>query len=261
MKFRRAVDHIRHQSWTAVAIDLVIVIVGVFIGLQVSNWNEARSADARAAVFTAQLRADLREEAWGIRLLLEYNRDVLVNAERAVAGLSGRGNLSDEALLISAYRATQYKQKLRRRSTYDELTSTGSIGLIRDRTLRDTAMRVYNAPMWADVVRDGRESEYRRAFRMSLPNEIQRALAKTCGDRPIAIGDFKGIVGSLDYPCTTGLSPDDIVAAVRTLRANATLVPLLRLRIADIETRLADMTVNNREILSNLQVIADGAPQ
>ena len=40
------------------------------------------------------------------------------------------------------------------------------------------------------------------------------------------------------------------------LRANADLVPLLRLRIADLETRLIDLTGNNREILQGLQAIA-----
>jgi hypothetical protein len=43
---------------------------------------------------------------------------------------------------------------------------------------------------------------------------------------------------------------------VTALRANAKLVPLLRLRIADIETRLVDLTASNREILQNLQAIA-----
>ena len=84
--------------------------------------------------------------ASGWQFLIAYNREVLANANRAIGVLDGNTTLPDEALLVSAYRATQYKQGLRRRSTYDELISTGSIGLIRDQTLRDTAVRLYNAP-------------------------------------------------------------------------------------------------------------------
>jgi len=40
---RRVIEHVRHQEWTAIWIDLVIVVVGVFIGIQVANWNEARA--------------------------------------------------------------------------------------------------------------------------------------------------------------------------------------------------------------------------
>ena len=141
MIFRRIARHVRNQEWTAIAIDLVIVIAGVFIGIQVSNWNEERVTSIRADAFEQRLRSDLREEAWSSQLLLQYNQEVLANAERAVAALEGKATLSDEALVTTAYRATQYKQKGRRRSTYDELTSTGAIGLIRDR--RDAALEAF----------------------------------------------------------------------------------------------------------------------
>jgi hypothetical protein len=41
---RRVTEHVKAQNWTAIALDLFIVVVGVFIGLEVSNWNEARAA-------------------------------------------------------------------------------------------------------------------------------------------------------------------------------------------------------------------------
>jgi len=43
MLLRRVIEHVKHQNWTAVALDFVIVVMGVFIGIQVSNWNEARA--------------------------------------------------------------------------------------------------------------------------------------------------------------------------------------------------------------------------
>jgi len=43
MLLRRVIEHLRKQEWTAIAIDFVIVVLGVFVGLQVSNWNEARA--------------------------------------------------------------------------------------------------------------------------------------------------------------------------------------------------------------------------
>lgn len=43
MILRRVIAHVRKQEWTAIWIDLIIVVVGVFIGIQVANWNEARA--------------------------------------------------------------------------------------------------------------------------------------------------------------------------------------------------------------------------
>jgi hypothetical protein len=117
-------------------------------------------------------------------------------------------------------------------------------------------MRLYNVPTFENLVREGMQSRYREAFRMSLPNDVQRALGKQCGDRYIRTGDLAAIHGILEYPCRTGLPPRKIADAAAALRANPDLVPLLRLRIADIDTRLVDLTGNNRELLANLQAIA-----
>jgi hypothetical protein len=260
MILRRLVTRMKEQHWTAIGIDLAIVVLGVFIGMQASNWNQQRATDEQSAVFTARLKADLRAEDWTYQFLIAYNRDVLANANQAVNALDGKATLSDEALLVSAYRATQYRNRNRRGSTYDELTSTGTIGLIRDQTLRDTAMRLYNIAIFDNLVREGMQSRYREVFRMSLSNDVQRALGKRCGDRYIRPGDYAAIRGDLDYACSTGLSTQDIAESVKALRSNPNLVPFLRLRIADLESRLVDLTSNNRDIMQNLRAIAQEKP-
>lgn len=54
MLLRRVTKHVKDQNWFAVGIDFAIVVVGVFIGLQVANWNDARSqkADERQLILT-----------------------------------------------------------------------------------------------------------------------------------------------------------------------------------------------------------------
>ena len=40
MLFRRVKAHIEKENWFAVFVDFLIVVVGVFIGIQVANWNK-----------------------------------------------------------------------------------------------------------------------------------------------------------------------------------------------------------------------------
>ncbi len=256
MILRRVMQHVRQQEWTAIWIDLVIVVAGVFIGIQVSNWNAERETRQKAAIFTERLKADLRGEDWTYQFLIAYYREVLANANRAIDALDGKAAMSDEALLVSAYRATQYRNRNQRGTTYDELVSTGSIGLIRDRNLRDTAIRLYNLSTFDILAREGMQSRYREAFRMSLPNDVQRALGKQCGDRVSVPGDYATIHGNLDHPCRTGLSVQTIAESAKALRSNPDIVRFLRLRIADLETRMFDMTRNNRSVMENLRAIA-----
>ena len=241
---RRIISGFRRQDWTAVAIELVVVVVGVFIGVQASNWNEQRETDQKAEVFTARLKADLRKEAWMYELETGYLSQVLVNAKRAVDGLTGKAPVSDEALLIAAYRATQDYPYTRYSATYDQLTSTGQIGLIRDSALRELAMRVYTEPFLNQLGSPQQQSrdQYRKAFRMALPYEIQEGLNKKCSDRVVRIGDYRGIAHMLDHPCATGLSPTAIAAGVARLRSDPQLVALLQLRIANVETNLVLLT-------------------
>ena len=49
MFFRKISKQLKEQDWTAIWIDLVIVVVGVYLGIQVDNWNEARNDLDRAA--------------------------------------------------------------------------------------------------------------------------------------------------------------------------------------------------------------------
>ena len=69
MILRRVISHFRKQEWTAIAIDFLIVVVGVFVGIQVSNWNETRKDRRveyallqRLHIETQELLAITREE-------------------------------------------------------------------------------------------------------------------------------------------------------------------------------------------------------
>ena len=42
MLLRRVISHVRKQEWTAIGIDFLIVVVGVFIGVQIGNANQTR---------------------------------------------------------------------------------------------------------------------------------------------------------------------------------------------------------------------------
>ncbi|MFZ5619262.1 MAG: hypothetical protein ACOZAA_18255 [Pseudomonadota bacterium] len=59
MILRRVIAHFRKQEWTAIFIDFVIVVLGVFVGLQVSNWNEARIERRAEIGYLAAMEEDI----------------------------------------------------------------------------------------------------------------------------------------------------------------------------------------------------------
>jgi len=71
MLLRRIIEHVRTQNWTAIAIDFVIVVVGVYIGIQLDNWNDARANTAKEQVVLAAILDDVEEDLIGLNNALE----------------------------------------------------------------------------------------------------------------------------------------------------------------------------------------------
>lgn len=65
MLLRRITQHVKDQNWLAVGIDFAIVVFGVFIGLQVSNWNETRLERTIEKDTLIRLYADIQESIDG----------------------------------------------------------------------------------------------------------------------------------------------------------------------------------------------------
>jgi len=59
MILRRVIKHFRNQEWTAIFLDFIIVVMGVFVGLQVTSWNDNRQARYRELNYLALLKSDV----------------------------------------------------------------------------------------------------------------------------------------------------------------------------------------------------------
>lgn len=62
MILRRLAGRLRQQDWLAVTIELVLVIAGVFLGIQVANWNEQRKDRATEAAYLERIAQDARRD-------------------------------------------------------------------------------------------------------------------------------------------------------------------------------------------------------
>jgi hypothetical protein len=59
MILRRLSQHIKDQSWFAVALDFVIVVAGILLAFQVTNWSEVRAEKAALARAEVAITGDL----------------------------------------------------------------------------------------------------------------------------------------------------------------------------------------------------------
>ncbi len=146
MLLRRITEHVKAQNWTAVALDFLIVVVGVFIGIQVSNWNAARQEHHQERAYLARLSTDIAESVvhFGAARTKSINRNMIVktfiaaldNPETTDAELIAAGrDFIEEGWPVAYFQPT--------RITFDELVTSGNLQIIRDEALREEITRLH----------------------------------------------------------------------------------------------------------------------
>lgn len=235
MVIRRIREHVATHNWFAVAVDLAIVIIGVFIALQVSNWNADRVERAEVREFRVQiienLKANEREVAAGAR----YYRQVRDHALAALEVLDGNGP-RDEAFLVHAYQASQYWPVRMERSAYDEMIASGMAKNFGELGIR-RQLSSYYAGLDQFVETATSHTAYRERLRRGLLLPIQRMMRERCGDvLNTSPGGYQN--ATLPDRCTLQLSDALVARAAARLDATPELDQDLTRHIGDLDQKI-----------------------
>lgn len=129
MIFRRLAQHLREQNWTAIAIEFVLLVLGVFLGIQVANWNQSLADERLGRAYAQRLTADLERDLATRRELVAYYAAVLESVERTDALLADPQS-DPKMLVVDAYRASEINYRAPSRATWDEVVASGNAGLL-----------------------------------------------------------------------------------------------------------------------------------
>ena len=175
----RVAKRARAQDWFAVALELLIVIIGVFIAIEVANWNAARQDRQEERRYYGQLLVDLRGD---VATLSEAKRRADFHdrsAELVLARLAGESPPEAAGRMAKAiHQAGFIYIPQASRGTYDELVSTGNLRLLRNSRLKSRIANYYgdfqNSRQWDSLLRD-QQSDYWTATAGILPRPVLRA--------------------------------------------------------------------------------------
>jgi hypothetical protein len=138
MIIRRAIDSVRTRDWPALFSELVVVVLGIFIAIQADSWWQHQSDLRQEASYLSRLVNDVTDDIenieYGIRLatLRKELADVLIAAAENPDGVRERPVKFLIAVEQSAYTFTPSLNS----NTFEELRSTGNLGLLRNNELK-----------------------------------------------------------------------------------------------------------------------------
>lgn len=142
MLLRRVMQHVKDQNWTAVAIDFVIVVVGVFIGIQVANWNDARRDSAAEAALLDRLHEEFTQLEPDLREWLKLAKTAAESTGIVIDALRSEAPPANETVFRFALARANWVASVPEISTtYKELVATGRLSELDDPKLRNTLTR------------------------------------------------------------------------------------------------------------------------
>jgi hypothetical protein len=208
----------------AALIELAIVIAGILIALAVSNWNENRLDQDRAAHFLQRIHGDLLTDRRNIDTTLAFWTRVAHYGDIAIAsGESGRPAEGPVWNTVLAwYQASQTMPYTATDTTFEEMRSSGDLGLIADETLRAALAEFYRQSSEKGLGRIlQHDPAYRTQIRAITPWATQRYIWEHCFSE-------SSYFGQTLVDCPSPMSDEEAAALLGTYQRTPALLDNLR---------------------------------
>ncbi len=135
MILRRVIAHFRKQEWTAIFLDFLIVVVGVFVGLQVNIWNTARLDRVDAVEILGSLEQDFLQRLDRSERSVRSHESALAATGRLIDG-ARTGQFADQSINDDIRIATVIATPPGPSTAFQALKSGGRLQLVESEELR-----------------------------------------------------------------------------------------------------------------------------
>ena len=224
------------QNWFGVAVDLVILILGVFLGIQVNNWNQARIDRQKGHDYRQRLIEDIDANDHSYMHRRIYYSTVRKFASAALDALDRPVQSDPEGFLVDTYQASQIIPTKLRRATYDEILATGNLENLGDAKTRELVMNFYNGVDTVQVTFSN-VPPYREHIRSVMPTVAQNAVRTQCPE-DISFDEDGNSISVLPAQCRIKIDQAEAVRDAALVRAIPTLRDDLNRLIADLDGKL-----------------------
>ena len=127
MLLRRITQHVRDQNWFAVFLDFFIVVVGILIAFQITNWNEGRAEYRKETQALIELKKELEGSIEIVRAKSHAYQQAADAGRRSLSSLSKPNDCVENCWNIIVYfmHASQWQDLNVSLSAYNTMRDQG----------------------------------------------------------------------------------------------------------------------------------------
>lgn len=251
---RQVSTGVRDQNWTAIAIEFVLVILGVFLGIMAANWNEERLERRENDMILRQADATISDFIVFTGMFDRYYETAGAYGDRAIEAWKGNPSVTDEEFVIAAYQASQITGAGNNANVFGAIFGAENLRDIEDEEIRRNlaAIMTYD---YALIDLRAVSTRYREEVRKTIPHSIQAAIRTRCGDRQVGVGLV------LPPRCDLKLIPEEAAQTAAALRARRDLLAELYWHRAAVANQLANVDALEVNMIAFTSRVGDAPPQ
>ena len=242
----KLIKRVREHDWLAALIELVIVVVGILLALQVSNWNQDRTDRARGEGYARRLHAELLSDGASMDEAMQFWQQVDTYGAAAMEH-SEHGTLvggNRWKTVLAYYQAGQLFPFELEDTTFLEMRATSDLALIADESLRKRTADYYRmtgSGLRADILHHA--PEYRLQIRGLTPWTVQEYIWTNCFRQ-------RGGVSQDLLDCPSPIPESEATAILNGYQKSDTLLPNLRIWMSTLRVSQIIVTGLRRDALA-----------
>jgi len=122
--------------------EILLVMVGILLALQVNNWNNTRSERKLEAKYLTGIKADLQVDLINLKTFID-NKEIKYHSAAHLLGLEDPQTITDldalDSIISNVFGWVRYNQST---NTLDELIGSGNLSLIKNDSIKSMIQNI-----------------------------------------------------------------------------------------------------------------------
>lgn len=146
MILRGLAKNLKEQNWMAIGIEFVLLIAGVFLGIQVANWNDERRDLIREKAYLEDVAAELDKSIQSIEHSIKRSQERIALNELLIQAAADPVVVRAEPgrFIYAITRGGWTFSPTVSGNAFEAMKASGNLGIFRDRKLLRDLMALYS---------------------------------------------------------------------------------------------------------------------
>ena len=225
--------------------EILLVVIGILIALQVNNYREAQQTKSRETAFLHGLRSDLLLNLDELQRSIDRYSRAGRSAEVMISYFEGAPITNTDSVNFHTMEVLYWDPFIRNNSTLREMISSGSLGILSDDSLKNELLRM---ELSYDKI-DGDQEHMRFDYQEYLYGPFFRT-----GDVGQAYKDYMAILGGVEQAAKNTRNAD-VIKVLLNDPAYKNGFSLCLLNAKDLISNLEEMVISTQCSLARIDTL------